>query len=120
MTDINAGISPKTEKLYELTPASSALAIDLSKFSSFNFKWEHTDGDVVTFSNPPIGVSLMRLLITNPGDGTDIVFSPTMHEAGGTEPTWTAVGLDIVTVLIVNDGTTVTYYQLGIIQAVAD
>jgi len=119
MVDIIGGGEAKAQKMYDLTVAAGYFAIDLSKYAAFNFRFTCVGSEELTLSNPPIGVSVLRFLITDGGAATDLVM-PTIHEAGGTELTFTASGLDYLELTCINDGTTVTYYQTNLLQAIAD
>jgi hypothetical protein len=56
--------------------------------------------------------------LTNPGVGTDLVITD-LDAAGGSLPSWTASGMDIVELLLINDGSAITVELNNIVQAVA-
>jgi hypothetical protein len=84
---------------------SGAQALDLDLAMAFSMTI--TGATTLSFSNVPSGGSFVIgviLQITN--GGSDITWPGTVEWAGGTAPTLTAAGTDIVTLVSFDDGTT--------------
>jgi len=60
----------------------------------------------LTFTNPPVSgtAGSLTLVVTNPS--TNITWGSTVTWAGGTEPTWTTTGIDVITFFTTDGGTT--------------
>ncbi len=63
-----------------------------------------TGATTFTITNYPSGAGSFTLILTNPS--TNITWADTILWAGGTEPTWTTTGVDILTLMTPDSGTT--------------
>lgn len=123
MADTQGGAMPRGTKIHELTEAT-ALTLDLNKYSGGVFALSVSAACALTIKNAPIGWTEIRIILTNPG--TDFSITNTVKEPGGTEPTYTVSGVDILTLgihctAVATDGTiTGDIYQLAIAQDVKD